>query len=117
MEVEQFGEIALQSKTPAAIAARCTVFAESDLVHKAQIGYSQNRHHRRPLPRGGGQLPEQRGQGQKDRRALVFQGGVSKMPASRAAFEKETGLPVIVDPNGHLMGAFGVAILARPQRP
>ena len=30
--------IALKSKNPTLIAARCTVFAESDLVHKAQIG-------------------------------------------------------------------------------
>ena len=38
---------------------------------------------------------------------------MSKNAGVRAAFEKETGLPVTVDPNGHLMGAFGVAILAR----
>ena len=37
VEVEQFGEIALTSKKPANIAARCTVFAESDLVHKIQV--------------------------------------------------------------------------------
>ena len=38
VEVEEFGHIALKSKTPTPIAARCTVFAESDLVHKAQMG-------------------------------------------------------------------------------
>ena len=41
VEVEQFGEIALTSKKPANIAARCTVFAESDLVHKIQVGYAR----------------------------------------------------------------------------
>lgn len=41
VEVEQFGEIALSSKHPTQIAARCTVFAESDLVHKIQMGTSQ----------------------------------------------------------------------------
>lgn len=31
----------MNSKNPAKIAARCTVFAESDLIHKAQVGYSK----------------------------------------------------------------------------
>ena len=39
VEVEEFGEIALTSTTPANIVARCTVFAESHQVHKLQVGY------------------------------------------------------------------------------
>ena len=39
IDVEKFGDYALKSKNPVKIAARCTVFAESDLVHKAQVGY------------------------------------------------------------------------------
>lgn len=41
VEVEDFGRIALHSKHPTQIAARCTVFAESDLVHKIQMGHSK----------------------------------------------------------------------------
>ena len=41
VEVEEFGDIALTSTKPANIAARCTVFAESDLVHKIQVGYAR----------------------------------------------------------------------------
>ena len=41
IDVKDFGSIALKSNNPANIAARCTVFAESDLVHKAQIGTSK----------------------------------------------------------------------------
>jgi predicted CoA-substrate-specific enzyme activase len=37
--VEEFGEYAIRSNSPTRIAGRCTVFAESDLVHKAQMGY------------------------------------------------------------------------------
>ena len=37
--IEEFGSIALKSTNPTKIAARCTVFAESDLVHKIQAGY------------------------------------------------------------------------------
>ena len=39
--IENFGTLALQSSSPVKIAARCTVFAESDLIHKAQLGYSK----------------------------------------------------------------------------
>ena len=41
VDVKDFAPIALTSKNPTNIAARCTVFAESDLVHKAQIGHKK----------------------------------------------------------------------------
>jgi hypothetical protein len=44
---------------------------------------------------------------------VVFQGGVSKNQGVVAAFEKALGCPVLVDPNGHLMGAIGAAILSQ----
>ena len=37
--IEKFGETALRSDNPASIAGRCGVFAESDLIHKQQLGY------------------------------------------------------------------------------
>ena len=37
--IEQFGYYALRARNPAAIAGRCGVFAESDLIHKQQMGY------------------------------------------------------------------------------
>ena len=39
IDIKDFGEIALKSTNPVKIAARCTLFAESDLVHKIQLGY------------------------------------------------------------------------------
>lgn len=39
VKIEDFGKIALQSTSPARIAGRCGVFAESDLIHKQQLGY------------------------------------------------------------------------------
>ena len=41
VRVEDFGDIAATSTHRANIAARCTVFAESDLVHKLQVGYAK----------------------------------------------------------------------------
>ena len=37
--IEEFGATALKSSNPARIAGRCGVFAESDLIHKQQLGY------------------------------------------------------------------------------
>ena len=39
--IEEFGDMAVSSNNPVKIAARCTVFAESDLIHKAQVGYKK----------------------------------------------------------------------------
>ena len=39
--IEEFGLYALRAKKPASIAGRCTVFAESDMIHKQQMGYSK----------------------------------------------------------------------------
>ena len=37
VNIEEFGSFALKSTNPVKIAARCTVFAESDLIHKAKL--------------------------------------------------------------------------------
>jgi activator of 2-hydroxyglutaryl-CoA dehydratase len=37
--VEELGRRALRSSNPVRIAGRCTVFAESDMIHKQQMGF------------------------------------------------------------------------------
>lgn len=113
IEVEDFGKIALTSKNPTAIAARCTVFAESDLVHKAQVG-----HKKEDIVAGlcravASNYLNNVGKGKKIRGPVVFQGGVSKNIGVVKAFADLTGEEIIVDKNSHLMGALGVAILAK----
>lgn len=111
--IEQFGEIALTSKNPTNIAARCTVFAESDLVHKAQIGHKKEDIIAGLCKAVVTNYLNNIGKGKKIKAPIVFQGGVSKNVGVKAAFEQAVGHEVLVDPNGHLMGAFGVAVLAR----
>ncbi len=113
IEVEEIGGYALRSKHPTQIAARCTVFAESDLVHKIQMG-----HPREDIIAGVcnavvANYLNNVGKGKNILSPVVFQGGVSKNAGVVAAFEKALGCKVTVDPNGHLMGAMGAAILAR----
>lgn len=113
VSVEDFGEIALTSKKPTNIAARCTVFAESDLVHKAQIGHKKEDIIAGLCKAVVANYLNNIGKGKKIMPPIVFQGGVSKNVGVKKAFEDAVRHEVIVDENGHLMGAFGVAVLAR----
>jgi len=113
LDLEDFAELALSSENPAKIAARCTVFAESDLVHKAQIGHSKA-----DIVAGLCRAIvlnylNNVGKGKQIKSPVVFQGGVSKNAAVVKEFEKELQMPVHVDPKGHLMGALGVAVLCK----
>lgn len=113
VEVEAFGEIACASKNPTPIAARCTVFAESDLVHKAQIGHSKEDIIAGLCKAVVTNYLNNVCKGKKINAPIVFQGGVSKNAGVKKFFEEATGMPVYVDDNGHLAGAFGVAVIAR----
>lgn len=113
IDVEDFGEIALTSNNPTKIAARCTVFAESDLVHKAQMGYKKEDIVAGLCNAVVNNYLNNVGKGKKIKSPIVFQGGVSKNIGVVKAFEKELGQKIIVDDFGHLMGAYGIAILSK----
>lgn len=113
--IEDFGKIALTSDNPTKIAARCTVFAESDLVHKSQIG-----HKKEDIIAGlcyavVNNYLNNVGKGKKIKPPIVFQGGVSKNIGVVKAFEDITGYKVNVPPSSHLAGALGVAILSKSE--
>ena len=113
IEVEDMGAIAVKSKHPTPIAARCTVFAESDLVHKIQVGHSKEDIIAGLCQAVVNNYLNNVGKGKRIKSPVVFQGGVSRNIGVVKAFEQALGCPVIVDENGHLMGAIGAAILAR----
>ncbi len=113
VDVKDFGNIALTSKNPTMIAARCTVFAESDLVHKAQIGCKKEDLIAGLCKSVAMNYLNNVGKGKKIIGPIVFQGGVSKNIGVVKAFEELTGEKILVDENSHLMGALGVAILAQ----
>jgi predicted CoA-substrate-specific enzyme activase len=111
--IEEFGRYALESKNPAHIAGRCTVFAESDMIHKQQIGTSTEdiiyglcqalvRNYLNNLAKGKELLGP-----------IVFQGGVAANHGIRKAFEEALEQKVIVPKYHHVMGAIGSAILAK----
>lgn len=116
VDVEEFGRIALTSNNPTTIAARCTVFAESDLVHKAQMGHKKEDIIAGLVRSVASNYLNNVGKGKKILGPIVFQGGVSKNIGVVKAFEELTGEKIYVDKNSHLMGALGVAILAKKSK-
>lgn len=116
IDVKDFGKIALTSKNPTDIAARCTVFAESDLVHKAQMGHKKEDIIAGLCKAVVSNYLNNVGKGKKIKPPIVFQGGVSKNIGVVKAFEEATNEKIIVDTNSHLMGALGVAILAKKSK-
>lgn len=114
--VEDLGDVALQSKHPSKIAARCTVFAESDMVHKAQIGHAKE-----DLVAGlchavVNNYLNNVGKGKHIEGPIAFQGGVSKNKGVAQAFKSELSQEIFVDHDSHLMGAVGAALLSRSSK-
>lgn len=111
--IEEFGDYAIRSKSPVRIAGRCGVFAESDLIHKQQMGYQKEdliaglcialvRNYLSNVAHGKKILPE-----------VLFQGGVAANIGLKTAFEKMLGLKIIVPKNHGVMGALGAALIAK----
>ena len=113
--IEDFGKEALQSKKPVRIAGRCTVFAESDMIHKQQMG-----HRIEDISYGLCQALVRNylnnvGVGLEILSPIVFQGGVAFNQGIVRAFEETLGTQVIVPPHHEVMGAIGAALLAHEE--
>jgi len=113
VEIDEFGPMALKSNNPVKIAARCTVFAESDLIHKAQLGYKKEDIIAGLCKSIVYNYLNNVGKGKKILSPVIFQGGVSKNIGVVKYFKEVLGTDIIVDKNSHLMGALGIAILAK----
>ncbi|MDK2821856.1 MAG: hypothetical protein PWP31_1821 [Clostridia bacterium] len=111
--IEQFGELALKSKNPVRIAGRCTVFAESDMIHKQQMGHNIEdiinglcealvRNYLNNVAKGKEILP-----------SIVFQGGVAANVGIRSAFTNALKKEITIPRHFSVMGALGAALLAR----
>ena len=116
VDVKDFGSIALTSNNPTKIAARCTVFAESDLVHKAGVGYKKEDIIAGLCYSVANNYLNNVGKGKKILPPIIFQGGVSKNAGVKKAFQDILGEEIIVDENGHLMGALGIALLSKKEK-
>ena len=113
LSMEDFAGKSLGSTSPIKITGRCTVFAESDMVHAQQTGakpadiiyglclalvrnFLSDAGHNRPI-----ELP------------IVFQGGVAKNAGMVKAFREALGQEIIVPECPELSGALGAALLLK----
>jgi predicted CoA-substrate-specific enzyme activase len=113
---EEFGGLALGSRTPVKMGERCTVFIESDLVHHQQRGAKTD-----DLVSGLSYsiVTNYLNKVVGDRRVgerILFQGGTAFNKGVIAAFESVLKKPIKVPPHHDVTGAIGVAILAMKER-
>jgi len=115
MSIEEFSRRALDSNTPVRIAGRCTVFAESDMVHKQQMG-----HRIEDILYGLCQALVRNylnnvGLGKDINPPIVFQGGVAFNQGIVKALQEELDAEIIVLPHHEIMGAIGAALLVHEE--
>ncbi len=111
--IEEFGDYAIKSNNPVSIAGRCTVFAESDMIHKQNAGYTKEDIIAGLCDSLVRNYMNNVGKGKDLEMPIVFQGGVSYNQGIIEAFERHLGCKVIVPKYNVLMGALGMAILVR----
>ncbi|MDP1809149.1 MAG: acyl-CoA dehydratase activase [Actinomycetota bacterium] len=114
--IEDFGRYALGAEKGALIAGRCSVFAESDMVHKQQVGYKLEeiiyglcqalvRNYLNNLAKGRDLAGP-----------IAFQGGVAANAGMKKAFEEAINQEVQVPEHFSVMGAIGAALLAKEEK-
>lgn len=110
--IEELSSRAMMSKNPTNIAGRCTVFAESDMIHKQQVGHEQKdimmglcnalvRNYLSNVCNGKEIKPP-----------VVFQGGVSANRGICRAFREALQCDIIIPAHNMVMGAYGAALIA-----
>jgi predicted CoA-substrate-specific enzyme activase len=113
LKTGEFNRLALAADEPPAMGERCTVFIETDINRNQQRGvqaddlcgglcYSiaQNYLNRVVEDRKIGNV-------------ILFQGGTAYNRGVKAAFEKLTGKKITVPPHHDVLGAVGMALIAR----
>ncbi len=117
ISIEAFGDLALKADHPVRIAGRCTVFAETDMIHKQQIGHSVEdivaglcdslvKNYLNNVCRGKEVLSP-----------IVFQGGVAANRGIRRALERELEVSLVIPEHFDVMGAIGAATLVKRVKP
>ena len=115
LTIEEFGELALESKNPPRVAGRCTVFAKSDMIHLQQkatpvhdivagLCFALARNFKSTV-----------GAAKRLETPIAFQGGVAANPGIVRAMESVLGLEegeLIIPKEFGCTGAIGAALVS-----
>nr|WP_279237172.1 acyl-CoA dehydratase activase [Alkaliphilus pronyensis] len=113
IEIQEFGELALKSKNTVRIAGRCAVFAESDMIHKQQLGHNQEDIIKGLCDALVRNFLNNLGKGKEILGPIVFQGGVAANAGIKKSFEEALKQEIYVPPHHNVMGAIGCCLLAQ----
>jgi predicted CoA-substrate-specific enzyme activase len=113
--IDELGREAIKSAKPVRISGRCAVFAETDMIHKQQMG-----HKRADIMKGLCQALARNylnniATGKEIGSPVVFQGGVALNRGMVLAIEEALGTSVTVPPNPGITGAIGAALIAHKE--
>lgn len=113
LNVEDLGMIAARAENPVRIAGRCAVFAESDIIHKQQLGCTMEdiiAGMSRALVRN---YLSNVAKGKEILNKICFQGGVAANGGIKAAFEEALDCEIYVPEYHKVMGAYGAAVMVQ----
>ncbi len=113
IDIKDFGELALKSTNPVRIAGRCAVFAETDMIHKQQLGHNQEDIIKGLSDALVRNFLNNLAKGKDIVGPVVFQGGVAANVGIKKSFEEALGLEVFVPPHYDVMGSIGCCLLAK----
>jgi len=113
LKIDELGDYSLRSDNPVRIAGRCAVFAESDIIHKQQLGCTVEdiiagmsqalvRNYLNNVAKGKELQPK-----------ICFQGGVAANAGIRAALQKALNCEIYVPEYHKVMGAYGAAVMTK----
>ena len=111
MTIEELSRRALLSQGKVNISGRCTVFAESDMVHKQQMGHNVDDIIYGLCQSLARNFLSDSGSGKDIQPPVVFQGGVAFNAGIKKALEEELKTAVVIPPHHEVIGAIGVALL------
>lgn len=111
IKIEELSERAILSRNPTSIAGRCTVFAESDMIHKQQTGHSQDDIVMGLCHAMVRNFLSNVCTGKEIREPIVLQGGISANKGICRAFKEILKSDVIIPRYNMVMGAYGGALI------
>ncbi len=116
ISIEELSEKAVLSRNPTAIAGRCTVFAESDMIHKQQVGHRQEDIIMGLCHAMARNFLSNVCIGKEIQPPIVLQGGISANRGIRLAFESILDTKLTIPRYNMVMGAYGAALIAAQEK-